>query len=58
MLRIKQNDAVLITKYYLELKNLVKDKLIQIKRLDELESLVDIFIKIDNCLYKRQMEKE
>ncbi len=40
-------------KYYLELKNLVKNKLTQIKRLNKLESLISIFIKIDNYLYKR-----
>ncbi len=45
-------------KYYLELKNSIKNELTQIKKLDELESLVDMFIKINNRLYKRQMEKE
>ena len=45
-------------KYYLELKNSIKNELNQIKKLDELESLVDMFIKINNRLYKRQMEKE
>ncbi len=44
---------ILIIKYYLELKNLVKNKLVWIKRLDKLESLVNIIIKIDNYLYKR-----
>jgi len=40
-------------KYYLELKNSIKNELTQIKKLDELESLVDMFIKINNRLYKR-----
>ncbi len=40
-------------KYYLELKNLIKDELIWIERLNKLKSLIDIFIKIDNYLYKR-----
>ncbi len=53
MLRIKWNDIALITKYYLELKNFVKDELTRIKRLDELKSLIGTFIKINNRLYKR-----
>ncbi len=40
-------------KYYLELKDLVKNELTQIERLDKLESLINISIKIDNHLYKR-----
>ncbi len=44
---------MLIIKYYLKLKDLIKNELTWIKRLDELESLVGIFIKIDNYLYER-----
>ncbi len=44
---------IFIIKYYLELKNLVKNKLARIKKLDKLKSLVNIIIKIDNHLYKK-----
>ncbi len=33
--------------------NLIKNELTQIKRLNELESLINIFIKINNYSYKR-----
>ncbi len=53
MLRIKWNNVTLIIKYYLELKNLIKNELTQIERLNKLKSLVSISIKINNYLYKR-----
>lgn len=55
--KVEWNDTVFTAKFYLRLKDSVKNKFIKIKRPDELNNIIKTAIKIDNRLYKRQLEK-
>jgi hypothetical protein len=43
--------------FYTRLKDLVKDELARINQLEELQPLMKLIIKINNCNYERQLER-
>jgi hypothetical protein len=54
---VEWDDFALTAKYYVGLKESVKDELARMERPDELKELVEQSIKIDNRLYERQLKK-
>ena len=52
------DDEVYVSLFYQEFKDEVKDKLVKIKWLNNLDNMIRIVIQIDNQLWKRQQEKK
>ncbi len=46
-----------MTKFYKDLKECIKDKIIKKDRSEELAKYIEYTIRIDNRLYKKQQEK-